>query len=118
MLSLSMAITRENGINYAPGYSMDGIKKIRWTAGAALASGLTLGVCSGLIEHLSLAKGDSTFLLYCAGLAARLFTLGAVFVVIYVLQSQRAKALSRLEKLEGELNQMRNKLIHLKAFTL
>lgn len=97
---------------------MDGVKKIRWTASAALIAGLCFCASSGFIENVSFAKGDSAFLVYYAGIAAKLFTIGAVFVVVYLLQSERAKAMSRLQKLETELTDMRSKLIHLRAFNV
>lgn len=83
---------------------MTSFKQIRWTATVILVVGLVLAFSSGLVESEALAAQEGHFAHTATSMAAKLFTVSAILILIWATEWQRAKMSARLQKLEEELN--------------
>ena len=83
---------------------MNSFKQIRWTATVILVVGLVLAFSSGFVESEALAAQEGQFAHTATSMAAKLFTVSAILILIWATEWQRAKMSARLQKLEEELN--------------
>ena len=83
---------------------MTSFKQIRWTAVVILVVGLVLAFSSGFVESEALAAQEGQFAHTATSMAAKLFTVSAILILIWATEWQRAKMSARLQKLEEEIS--------------
>ena len=83
---------------------MNALKQMRWTAVLMLLIGLGLAFGSGLIEGEAMRAQEGQFAHTAAAMAGKLFTVASVLILIFAMEWQRAKISARLQKVEDELN--------------
>jgi hypothetical protein len=66
--------------------------------------GLALAFSAGFVESEALAAQEGQFAHTATSMAAKLFTVSAILILIWATEWQRAKMSARLQKLEDELN--------------
>ncbi|MGZ8899203.1 MAG: hypothetical protein ACXW3Z_03830 [Limisphaerales bacterium] len=88
---------------------MTALKQIRWTATVILVIGLGLAVSAGFVESEALAAQEGQFAHTATSMAGKLFTVSAILILIWATEWQRAKTSARLQKIEEELNSMKQR---------
>ena len=83
---------------------MTSFKQIRWTATAILVVGVVLAFSAGFVENEALAAQEGQFAHTATSMAAKLFTVSAILILIWATEWQRAKMSARLQKLEEEMS--------------
>ena len=86
---------------------MTALKQIRWTAILILGVGLGLAFGSGLIEGEAMRAQEGQFAHTATSMAAKLFTVASILILIWATEWQRAKISARLQKLEDELQALK-----------
>lgn len=88
---------------------MRALKQIRWTAFAIFVVGLFLAMSSGRVEQEALTWPEGSYAHYANAMSARLFTVAAVFILIWAQEMQRAKTTAKIQELEEQINRLANK---------
>lgn len=90
---------------------MTSLKQIRWTAIVILAIGLGLAVSAGFVESEALAAQEGKFAHTATSMAGKMFTVSAILILIWATEWQRAKTSARLQKIEEELDSMKQRTV-------
>jgi hypothetical protein len=88
---------------------MTGLKQIRWTAVILLIAGLGLAYSSGLVEHEAVAASESHFAHTASVMAGKMFTVSSILILIWATEWQRAKTSARLNEVERQLEELRQR---------
>ena len=82
-------------------------KQIRWTAITTLILGIGFAAISGWIERETANSAQINFADSGTAMASKLFTLAAVFILIWGIEWQRARTSAHLQKLEDEIAELK-----------
>lgn len=80
-----------------------------------LIVGLVLAVASGWFDHEALDSMSEAHARSATAVSSRLFAVGAVFIVLTLLELQHSKTVARLKELEQEIAMLRRAPVGLRG---
>ena len=88
---------------------------IRWTAIITLTLGLVLAVASGWLDEEAYGSMSEAHARSATAVSSRMFAVGAVFIVLTLLELQHSKTVARLKELEEEIAMLRRSPVGLRG---